>query len=150
MGFGGFHMDPRSADTARILQHTYEVEQISPGQAREFWADPSQREPGETVNMLPSVGVDYFACRDLCLAFRQGPYPGVYMVDLGAKPEGWGYLKTPACLILRAFADSRDVDCVMAWTKTTKRAVVSFAKRVGFREVGMMTDPALTILEWRP
>jgi hypothetical protein len=100
----------------------------------------------------PSSGVDpealpewadYYVSGPLCLAAHPGPWPGLVIVHLGAKPEGRGHLVEHA----RAILDEIPATRVQGWIEHHNRATIAFARRVGATEIGR-TDEYI-MLEWR-
>lgn len=126
--------------------------QLTAREAAFYWSHPSQLEPGITPDMLPD-GPVYIACDSICGAFRLGPWPGVWMADYGARPEGRGRLVKPAQAILRAFWQGWQPELIVGWTASTKRAALAFNRRIGFQPAGEMTlanGTRIIAQEWRP
>lgn len=125
---------------------------ITVDEARAYWAHPSQLEWGVTPDMLPE-GPVYMACGAICIAFREAHWPGVWVLDFGAKPEGWGELRAPATAILEAFWREQSPQLIIGWVDERKRAALAFAKRCGATVTGrtaLADGTRIVAHEWRP
>ena len=123
-------------------------ERIKVEDARQFWADKSQRFHHDNTDFLPAVGFEYWACGPICGAFQTMPWPGIFMAHYGVKPEGWGQLIKPAQAVLRAFCEAHGAKRIVGWTDSRNRAAIAFALRVGFVIDGEM--PGIVMTGWEP
>lgn len=123
-------------------------------EARAFWEHPSQHVEGSTPDALPQDGplVQYWAVGPICGVFHPAPWPRVWMVHIGCKPEGWGQAVSAAKAGLGAFWNAESPDAIVGWTPASKRAAVAFARRCGFVEHGRLALPSgdLILQNWRP
>jgi len=125
--------------------------QINVDEARPYWAHPSQHVMGSHPDNLPDH-LEYWANGPVCLAFHRMPWPAVWMVHCGVKRDGLGQYVDPARRILRAFADHTEAELITSWTAQSNRAVLAFAKRVGFTVDGELSTKSnpLVMSSWRP
>lgn len=100
---------------------------------------------------LPGDPFRYYARGHVCLAFHDSFWPGVHMVHVGMKREGWGRSDWEAQHILCEYADEFAAERIIAWIDEKNRAAIAFAKRLGFEEDGKMTmeTGTVTMLGWR-
>lgn len=118
-------------------------------EARAYWAHPSQQIMGASPEVLPDDPVfQYWADGPICLVLHPTFWPGVWMVHVGVKPEGWGRSVDPARRVLRAFAEAERAERIIAWMDERNRAVIAFARRCGFEDDGRM--PGVVMMGWRP
>ena len=125
---------------------------ISVGEARAYFAHPSQQLYGITPDTLPGEPVQYWADGPLCGIFHPSFWPGVWMCHHAAKPEGWGHLNGPARRILDAFArDARPLR-IIGWTDAANRHAIAFTRRMGFAEDGRMPvgSTEIVMTGWSP
>lgn len=87
---------------------------------------------------VPWEGFEYWADGPVCLIFHQGPWEGVWMVHVAVRPEGWGKVDVATLGLLKAFAQTHGARRIIAWMDSRNRAVLAFAKRLGFVEDGRM------------
>lgn len=71
------------------------------------------------------------------------------MAHYAVKPEAWGKAVSPARSVLNAFWQAEKPDLIIGWTDEKNRQALSFAKRLGFREIGTMHNGVVT-QEWTP
>lgn len=107
-------------------------------EAREFFAHPSQQIEGATPDKLPEIGLEYWACGDVCVMFHAAGWPDVFMVHIAVKPSAWGNTVSPARAILRAFWDLESPQRIIGWMPSDNRAVLSLTRRLGFVTDGEM------------
>jgi hypothetical protein len=116
--------------------------QITAHEARPFFDHPSQRRGGMLdPEALHDNGLVYFANGFVCLAFHTAFWPGVHMVHIGVQPEGWGRIEGVTLGLLRQFCSASGAVRLVAWISATNRAVIAFARRIGFVSEGAMTLP---------
>lgn len=119
--------------------------------AREYFTHPSQRLHGLDPAHLTDV-FTYYADGPICGVFHPMPWPGIWMVHYGVKPEGWGRLIEPAKRALAEFAADVKPFRVVGWTPVSNRLACAFTRRVGFIEDGRMPSPdgELLMTGWCP
>ena len=113
---------------------------ITREEARAYLDHPSQLRGHrlQSPDDIPWDGFEYWADGPVCLIFHPGPWVGVWMVHVAAKPEGWGKIEVPTLGLLRAFAQTKGASRIIAWMDERNRAVLAFARRLGFVEDGRM------------
>lgn len=80
---------------------------------------------------LPGV-MEYWAQGDVAWAFHPAFWPDFWMAHVGMKPEGRGRSDEDSMAVLRGFWAEKRPRRIIAWMDTSNRAVLAFAKRVGF------------------
>lgn len=116
--------------------------------AREYFAHPSQQ-IGISPDELPGDPVQYWAKDGVCCIFHPSFWPGVWMGHYAVKPEVWGKTVKPTKELLRAFWDANQPKLIIGWTDENNRQALSFARRLGFKEIGTMRNGVVT-QEWTP
>lgn len=119
---------------------------ITVDEAREYLRHKSQQIMGATPENLPSDGVKYYAHGPVCGMFHRTFWPGVWMAHYAVKPEGWGFLTTPARAVLNEFLEAEGPERIIGWTPESNRAAMAFARRLGFVEDGRMPLPGGAII----
>lgn len=122
-----------------------DVLKISVDDARAYFAHPSQQVLGADPDNLPEQ-MDYRADGPVCLIFHTTPHPGVWMVHLAVKPEGWGMAVGPAQRLLVEFWGETHPRRIVAWIEEHRRAAIAFAHRVGMTEDGRF--PGTIMMGW--
>lgn len=121
---------------------------ITRDEAREYFLHPSQQ-LDITPDNLPGDPVQYWAEGGVCGVFHPSFWGGVWMAHYAVKPEAWGKAVSPARSVLNAFWQAEKPDLIIGWTDEKNRQALSFAKRLGFREIGTMHNGVVT-QEWTP
>lgn len=121
---------------------------VSVEQAREYFAHPSQQ-LGITPDTLPGAPVQYWAKGGVCCVFHPTFWPNVWMGHYAVKPEAWGKTVSPTREILNAFWQAEQPELIIGWTDQANRQALSFARRLGFKEIGTMRNGVVT-QEWTP
>lgn len=116
---------------------------VSKQMAAEYFQHPNSALDGAE---LPD-GVEYWANGDVCLAFHPAPWFDVWMVHVGAKRRGWGRIDGDTMAILDAFWIAKFPKRIVAWVCESNRAVISFAKRLGFVIDGQF--PEVLMMGWQ-
>lgn len=114
--------------------------------AEAFFAHPSQRKAAMLDGPLPDW-CEYRAEAHVCLAFHPAPWPAVWMVHIGVKPEGWGRITDRTRRLLCDFWDEQDPARIVAWIKDSNRAAIALARRVGFTDDGAF--PGVAMMGWQ-
>lgn len=120
--------------------------------ARQFWAHPSQHVMGASPDMLPGGDeFHYWAFGPVCGVFHRHIWPGVWMVHIGCKPDGWGHAAEIARAGLAAFWEDQQPESIVAWVSSRNRAVLALMRRVGFRADGVLHMPSgdVNMQSWR-
>ena len=126
---------------------------ISADEAREYFADITQQ---KASNVTPDELTDdpafkYYAKGGVCLIFHRVPWPDVWMVHCGVKPDAWGKTISPTRDLLNQFWADEQPDLIIAWTSKNNRQLQSFTRRLGFRVSGEMKLPVPIVMqEWTP
>ena len=116
--------------------------------ARDYWRHPSQQVHGARPDAIDDNGFVFYADGALCLAFHDMPHQGFVMVHCAMKPEGWGRSDEACRLLLREAWGDLSPHRIVAWVPEASRAVVAFARRVGFVRDGVM--PGIVMMGWTP
>lgn len=119
---------------------------ITVDEAREYLADKSQQIYDAKPEILPEVGVEYYADGPVCGMFHPAFWPGVWMAHYAVKPKEWGHLVTPAKRVLNEFWDTERPQRIIGWTPEGNRAALAFSKRLGFVVDGEMNLPSGKII----
>jgi RimJ/RimL family protein N-acetyltransferase len=121
---------------------------ITAGEAQEYFLHPSQQTDIDPDN-LPGDPVQYWAHDGVCGMFHPTFWPGVWMAHYAIKPEVWGKTVAPTVVLLNAFWRAEQPELIIGWTDNKNRQAMSFAKRLGFKEIGTMRNGVVT-QEWTP
>jgi RimJ/RimL family protein N-acetyltransferase len=119
---------------------------ITASEAEAFFAHPSQRKAAMLDGPLPDW-MEYRAEAHVCLGFHPAPWPDVWMVHIGVKPEGWGHLTDRTKRLLQDFWDEQQPTRIVAWMKDSNRAAIALARRVGFETDGAF--PGVIMMGWQ-
>lgn len=123
---------------------------ITVNEARWYLEHPSQQKWSMAApDELPESGVEYYARDGVCGMFHPGMWPSVWMAHVAVSPLAWGKTVSPAKALLREFARDHGPELVIAWMDETNRAVLAFARRIGFTQYGRM-GCGVICMEWRP
>ena len=124
---------------------------ITVDEARGFFAHPSQQVFGITPDTLPGEPFEYWAHGHVCGVAHMAPHPGVWMVHMAVKPEGWGRAVESGRLLLREFWTEKQPKRLIGWTPSNMRAAWAFARRCGFVDDGRMPlgDYDIIMSGWR-
>lgn len=125
---------------------------ITVDEAREYFAHPSQQVFGLTPDCLPDEPFEYWADGPVCGIAHNAPYPGVWMVHFGVKPEGWGSVAAHGKRLLHEFWEVKQPERIIGWTPVKFRHARALARRVGFEEDGILPLPSgdVVMSGWRP
>ena len=115
--------------------------------ARSYWAHRSQQIMGATPDALPDEGFEYWADGDVCLAFHQAHWPGVWMVHIAVRPQAWGSTQMPVQRLLRAFWHAKQPLRIVAWVQDSNRSTLALARRCGFADDGAFAG--VRMIGWR-
>lgn len=119
---------------------------ITADEARAYFAHPSQRRMGLDPQDLPDWA-EYRASGPVCLIFHQAPWPNVWMVHVGVKPEGWGHIAGPTKQLLAEFRHEQRATRIVAWIEDKNRAAIALARRCGFETDGAF--PGVIMMGWQ-
>lgn len=119
---------------------------ITVDEARAYWSHPSQQRMGITPEALPD-DLEYWADGPVCLAFHRAPWPAVWMVHIGVKPEAWGRTLKPVLRLLTAFWNDKQPLRIVAWVEDGNRPTLALAHRCGFTNDGAF--PGVCMIGWR-
>lgn len=124
---------------------------ITVDEARDYFQHVSQQKGnGVTPDELPDHdGLVYYAHGGVCVLFHIAHWPGVWMAHVAVKPEAWGRTVIPGRKILNKFWNDESPTLILGWTDQNNRAALSFARRVGFTEIGTM-QTGVVMQEWTP
>lgn len=116
---------------------------ISVDEARQYWAHHTQQEKSfiHPDDLPEDEAFQYWAKDGVCVVFHRAAWPGVWMAHYGIKPEVWGKTTIPAREIIAEFSAVEEPELIIGWTDEKNRAALSFARRVGFKEIGRMNLP---------
>lgn len=125
---------------------------ISVDEAREYFAHPSQQVFGITPDSLPGDPFEYWADGPLCGIGHMAPFPNVWMVHFGAKPEGRGALIPHGKRLLHEFWAAKQPARIIGWTPVRFRHALALSRRVGFVTDGILPLPDGDVVMggWRP
>lgn len=119
---------------------------ISVEEAREYFADPSQRPLGIDPADLPAEGFEYWAIGPVCWIFHPAPWPGIWMSHFAVKPEGRGHAVEAAKAIAHEFWAEKKPVRLIGWTPERNRAALAFTRRIGAVRDGVMPTPTGNII----
>ena len=124
------------------------IRTLTPAEAGRFWAHPTQNAGGilDPGNM-PDFA-EYWALGPVCAAFHTAAWPGVAEVHVGVLPEAWGHAAGKFARIVAAYAEANNLQAVIGKIEPGNRAAIVFAKRAGFREMGICRAFALMCKEF--
>jgi len=126
---------------------------ITANDARTYWAHHSQQEKSAIMpdDLPDSDDFQYWARDGVCGVFHRLPWPDVWMAHYGVKPEAWGRTTKPARAVINEFWEAEQPALLTGWTLETNRAALSFARRIGFTEIGRMNleSGAVIMQEYR-
>lgn len=103
---------------------------------------------GLDPDFLPDEGFEYRVSGPVCLIFHQAPWPDVWMVHVGVKPEGWGKTVPHVDALLSGFWAEKQPRRIVAWIEESNRAAISFARRCGMTQDGAF--PGVVMMGWIP
>lgn len=121
---------------------------ITVDEARSYFLHPSQQ-IDITPETLPGDPVQYWARGGVCALFHPAFWPDVWMGHYAVRPEVWGNTVRPAKELLNAFWNAENPQLIIGWTDIKNRQAISFARRIGFKEIGT-THNGVVMQEWTP
>jgi len=120
-------------------------------QAKEYFADASQRTSGLSVDDLTDVGFHYYADGMVCGVAHYGMHPDVWMMHYAVKPEGKGRYDKRIVRLLAEAWDDLGAKLIIGWTPEHNRLALALARRVGFRVTGYLDLAERVVMqEWKP
>ena len=124
---------------------------LTADQARPYFSHPSQLKGDLDPADLHDKGIEYRADSGVCMAFHASFWPTVWMVHIGVMPSAWGKTVEPCKRMLTAFMAEKQAERIIAWIPASNRAVLSLARRVGFKLDGVLPlhGERITMIGWR-
>lgn len=119
---------------------------ITPAEAAEYFAHPSQQVQGITPENVPETGCEYWADGPVCIVFHGTAAQGVWMAHLAVMPDARGRLVEPALNVLKAFWAHYRPHLIVAWIEEHRKPAIAFARRLGARVHGSI--PGTVMLDW--
>lgn len=128
------------------------AERITAEQAAGYWADKSQQPYGLGGFVPIGDAFHYWAEWPVCAMFHPGFWPGLWHAHYGVDPAGWGRTVPAALSCLEGFWKHTLPSVIIGMTPAKNRQAVSFARRLGFKEIGTipMHSGDVMLTYWRP